>query len=206
MSPKFILLACLGLPGLMVFQTTPTPSQEPGKTTSPPVSPKGEVKQNQTDSPPKPAGAPKTDPTPARISPVPDTSPDTTRMVEWDKIKGKWSSVQFEYEGQVYPSEGRWNLIFEKDAISWTGFVPAQVLWSGTIQLDGTPRPREITLVIKSLTSFRLQKGIYTIDGDNLAICWATGFDGERPDKFETYDQPRRLLVRMKRVKEETPK
>jgi hypothetical protein len=43
-------------------------------------------------------------------------------------------------------------------------------------------------------------KAIYRIDGDALTICVTDGFDGERPDKFESRVGTKRMLWTLTRT------
>lgn len=156
----------------------PAPKDQPGVKPATGEKDKNAPQKATTPSP----GAPKTEP------PKADAAKATPTMTEWDKLAGEWVSANFEFDGRSYPADGRWSLIFEKqknqELTKITGNAPTMVFWTGPVRLDATKSPNEITLVLPALIGERVQRGIYTLQGDHLTIAWATGFDAARPTNF----------------------
>lgn len=180
--------------------TKPTPPQaDPAKSATP-----------KTDPTKTPAPQAKT-PVPVGEAPKKDAPKETPKeapkpvseQVDWEKLKGEWISVRFEYEGKVTEARDRWTISFEKettriignpmlmvkDIMKWSGNAPTMLFWSGPVRLTATAKAKEIDIIIKGLVSERLQKGIYHLNGDNLTICWATGLDSIRPQYLTTEEE-----------------
>jgi uncharacterized protein (TIGR03067 family) len=174
----------------------PTPAKDqPGTKTAPTEKDKGAPQKQAVPlekGPVPPAGAAKSEPpkTESMKKEAAKNEPAKvlSALTDWDKLKGEWVSANYEYDGRSFPADGRWNVIFatekDKQTIKVTGNPPTLVFWTGQVRLDGTKTQREITLVLPALIGERLQRGIYSLQGDYLTIAWATGFDSPRPASF----------------------
>lgn len=196
---------------------------EPGKTDP--------AKPTPAQADPAKSATPKSDPakTPVPVGEMPKKEPlketpkdapkPVQEQVDWEKLKGEWISVRFEYEGKIYEARDRWTISFEKettriignpmlmvkDIMKWSGNAPTMLFWSGPVRLTATAKSREIDIIIKGLVSERLQKGIYHLNGDNLTICWATGLDGIRPQYLTTVEDSGLFLATFVRKPAKAP-
>ncbi len=71
-------------------------------------------------------------------------------------------------------------------------------LWA--YRIDPTRSPKQIDVT----TQFdAILKGIYTFEGDRLLICVAKTEDGHRPDEFDASEGTRRMLYRLRMLKDD---
>jgi uncharacterized protein (TIGR03067 family) len=66
-------------------------------------------------------------------------------------------------------------------------------------KVDSTKSPAELDWALRGKAEQTL-RGIYKIDGNTLTLCFEDGFDGKRPDKFESLAGTKKMLWTLKRV------
>jgi RNA polymerase sigma factor (sigma-70 family) len=108
------------------------------------------------------------------------------------KLKGKWKGVAVEIEGQALP-KGTANVhVWEiADGKIRRTFPDLDRSEKGSdevaFKIDPTQKPAHIDIEAEVAGKKTLMKGIYKIDGDELAVC-LIGTEGGRPTEFSSSD------------------
>lgn len=90
-----------------------------------------------------------------------------------DRIQGTWKLVALEADGKQAPAEivDALKLVFEDDTLTFTPGEPGFTNYK--FKLDPTTRPARFTMMHADGTNKgETEKGIYSLDGDRLKICF----------------------------------
>ncbi len=117
------------------------------------------------------------------------------------KLQGEWKIVRREMDGKRDMEYDRLDLPKEADLLSFVGdLVDSGESQNGSwpyFRLDSTKTPKEITVSLNR----RKTHGIYSLDGDDLKICFQRVLEGPRPDAFTTTKGSDREVLILKRMK-----
>jgi uncharacterized protein (TIGR03067 family) len=118
---------------------------------------------------------------------------------ELEKLKGTWQITAAEREGQKTDDLNKSKLVVTGD--TFTVEENGKELFKGSVKLDPSKKPKTIDwMIMDGDGKGKTALGIYTLDGDNLQLCW--GQPGkERPSGFTAKAGTRDLLVVLKREK-----
>lgn len=111
-----------------------------------------------------------------------------------EKLQGKWAVETFEFNGM--PVEAMKNAVREFKGDKYTLTPATGDVFSGTVKLDSTQKPKHIDLEL----SDRTLKGIYEIDGETLKISYVLEGD-QRPSEFVSKPDSGVVLAVHKRAK-----
>src|SRR6516162_9782879 len=91
---------------------------------------------------------------------------------EMSKFQGTWSFVSMEVEGMKYPDNhvSMYTLVLTGD--QWTFSDGKKSAAKLTFQLDPTKKPKTIDLVDMDVDKKRYIRGIYSLEGDILTVCY----------------------------------
>jgi uncharacterized protein (TIGR03067 family) len=118
-----------------------------------------------------------------------------------EKLAGTWKLTSGEYEGKASSAD-----LLAGAELKVTGdkyvFKYGDGTEEGTIKLDATKKPKEITLEITSgEDKGKTQLGIYSLDDDTLKLCTSPAGEKERPKELVTKDGSKQSLFVFKRQK-----
>lgn len=118
-----------------------------------------------------------------------------------DKIKGTWSAVARERDGQrmevAEDNERHFKLVFDGKKIKYQPRNGSEE--EGTYKLDATKKPKTLDLSVETgELKGKTLIGIYELDGDKLKICHGAP-DSERPKEFGSKQGIG--IIELKRVK-----
>lgn len=121
-----------------------------------------------------------------------------TPAADKDRIIGSWLVVHAERSGQYHndPVDGQLVLTFTADRVSSEWRKDSGSPFAGTYQLDATKQPKEIDLTMTARGKTDVSRGIYTLEGDELKIC----FGETRPTEMKTAKGDKLNLITFKRV------
>lgn len=116
------------------------------------------------------------------------------------QIQGTWKVVSAEDSGRKAPQDSikdlRWTIT--RDAITYQ-VANRTTRWS--YKLDPAKKPKWVDLTEDG----RIRVAIYDLNGDTLKVCFAEGFQKERPTAFESKaNSPNDVLIVLKREKRES--
>jgi uncharacterized protein (TIGR03067 family) len=111
-----------------------------------------------------------------------------------EKLQGKWKVESFEYNGM--PVEALKDAVREFTLDKYSLTPTSGEVFSGTVKLDSSKKPKEIDLELND----RTLKGIYEIDGEVLKISYRLEGD-QRPTEFASKPDSGVVLVVHKRMK-----
>ena len=117
--------------------------------------------------------------------------PAPVRPADHAKLQGIWSPERIEVGGQAVPGGGL-KLAFTGD--SFQLITADGAMLTMRFEIDPNMQPAAFTLY-RGREVFG--RGVYRLDGDALAICYATA--GEPPREFDSSHSPQTVLYRAKR-------
>ena len=116
-----------------------------------------------------------------------------------NRIIGAWLVVNAERSGAYHndPVDGELVLTFSADKVSsaWRKSESGSP-FEGSYKLDASKQPKEIDMAMTGKGKAETSLGIYTLDGDNLKIC----FGQTRPTELKTTKDDKFNLITFKRV------
>jgi uncharacterized protein (TIGR03067 family) len=120
------------------------------------------------------------------------------------KLEGKWKITDGTKNGEKVKEENlKGEIIITKDTVTIKGDMTHVMAY----KLDTSKSPVQIDMEGKEgpSASFKAE-GIIALDGDTLKIAYTTnitgsGFDGKRPEKFETTKDSKSLYFVLKKEK-----
>ena len=118
-------------------------------------------------------------------------------------LQGTWKVIASEQDGEKVPADDIKDLflIFKGDVILIREAGKSEEKFS--FSLDPAKKPKEIDLTIKfGPAKGRVDRAIYSIEGDTLRICIQSAKDTPRPREFSTRANSKLWLVVMQRTKE----
>lgn len=126
-----------------------------------------------------------------------DKKPDEKQLdPDLKKLQGKWEITYHETAGTEDTKEAKWVLVVAGD--KWT-VTDADGITKGTIRLDSTKKPKQLSYTITGENGDEEFIGIYELDGDTYKTCdVAKGKD--RPAEFKTNESTGQVAT-WKRVK-----
>jgi uncharacterized protein (TIGR03067 family) len=117
---------------------------------------------------------------------------------EQEKMQGKWKIVRCEFSGRNEDAA-----VGVEDTISGTKWLrPNRRTAEYQLKFDPTKNPKWVDLSAERLGDQTL-KGIYSLDGDKLTICYAYDPDLPRPTEFKTEQGVPGYIYVLERVKKE---
>jgi uncharacterized protein (TIGR03067 family) len=116
-----------------------------------------------------------------------------------EQIQGKWVVVSAELAGKPVDEVVGDEVTFDRNKCL-IKHVKRNDTDSGTFQLDSSKKPKQIDM--KAEGADKPTEGIYELDGDKLKICISDDHADERPTKFATSPERKKLgLLVLKRAK-----
>jgi uncharacterized protein (TIGR03067 family) len=113
-----------------------------------------------------------------------------------EKMQGKWRIVRCEFDGR---DEAR--SLGTVDTINGAQWIrPRRKTGEYRLKFDPGKNPKWVDLTADRLGD-KILKGIYSLDGDKLTICYAYDSDLPRPTDFETALGTQVYLYVLERVK-----
>ena len=120
----------------------------------------------------------------------------TDAKSEQEKMQGKWKIVRCEFSGQDQPQP-----LGTEDTISDSKWLrPNRRTAEYRLELDPSKDPKCVDLSADRLGARKL-KGIYSLDGDRLTICYAYEPELPRPTEFKTTPDVKAYIYVLERVK-----
>jgi len=119
---------------------------------------------------------------------------------ETKKLEGTWQVVRGEDNGQESPPEAirklKLSFVFtgNKVAVKVDGVAQGG---DTTYQLDPSKKPRELDMLVKDRA---VKRCIYSLDGDELKLCFPVKEETARPTEFRTQKEDGRVLYTLKRT------
>ena len=115
-----------------------------------------------------------------------------------EKMQGKWRIVRCEFSGRNQDQA-----VGVEDTISDARWLrPNRRTAEYRLKLDSTKDPKSVDLSADRLGDQTL-KGIYSLDGDRLTICYSYDPRGPRPAEFKTTEGTNVYLYVLERAKKE---
>ncbi len=117
---------------------------------------------------------------------------------EMAKFQGTWKFVSVEVDGNKTPYKG-FTVVLKGD--QWTVCEGGRCAAKVTFKLDPTKKPKTIDLVDLDVEKERLIRGIYSLEGDTLMVCYHRDpeKEGDRPTEFATKPDSGLVLFLLKR-------
>jgi hypothetical protein len=117
-----------------------------------------------------------------------------------DKLQGIWTVVSFVADGKENPKA-------KDDTVSFDGeklvIKHKDGSHEATYKLDPAQKPKTIDITPSDgPNKDKVMKGIYSIDGDDLKVCWTEDPDKDRPKEFESKEGSGLRLATLKREKQ----
>jgi uncharacterized protein (TIGR03067 family) len=112
-----------------------------------------------------------------------------------DKMQGKWKIVRCEFSGRNENAA-----VGVEDTISGAKWHRPNRRTEYQLKFDSTKNPKWVDLSAERLGDQTL-KGIYSLDGDKLTICYAYDPDLPRPTDFKTEQGVPGYIYVLERVK-----
>ncbi len=117
---------------------------------------------------------------------------------EMVKFQGTWQFVSVEVDGTKTPYMG-FTVVVKGD--QWTVCEGDRCAAKVTLELDPTKKPKTIDLVYVDVEKKGRIRGIYSLEGDRLTVCYRNSEKGDRPTEFATKPDSGFVLLRLKRQK-----
>jgi uncharacterized protein (TIGR03067 family) len=122
------------------------------------------------------------------------------RADDQEKFQGTWKPEKAVQGGMSMPAEE-----LEKMSIEFKGNMAMprhgeKQEKAAEFKLDASKKPKTIDISVPQGDKSEHVKGIYEFDGDTLKICFSKD-GGERPEKFESAEGSKSMLIVLKRVK-----
>ncbi len=128
----------------------------------------------------------------------PPSAAATDDRSDREKMQGKWRIVRCEFAGRNQDQP-----VGVEDTISDARWLrPNRRTAEYRLKLDSTKDPKSVDLSADRLGDQTL-KGIYSLDGDRLTICYCYDPRGPRPTEFKTMEGTLASLYVLERVKKE---
>jgi len=125
---------------------------------------------------------------------------DNAIKQETKRLEGTWQVVGGEENGQESAPDAIKNLkltfVFtgNKVAVKVDGVAQGE---DTTFRLDPSKKPRELDMLVKDRV---VKRCIYSLDGDELKLCFPVKEETARPSGFRTQKEDGRVLYMLKRV------
>ena len=126
----------------------------------------------------------------------PLSPPITSAVPNLEKMQGKWRIVRCEFSGQNDS-----HLVGVQDTIDGNKWLrPIRRTAEYRLNFDAAKDPTWVDLSADRLGD-RTLKGIYSLDGDKMTICYAYDPNLARPTEFKTTPNAKAYLYVLERVK-----
>ena len=136
----------------------------------------------------------------AHILVAADSSAQTGVRKDVDQIQGTWKIVALEYNGKQAPPEivATLKLVFKNDTLA---FLPGEPGFTNyKFKLDPTTKPAGFAMThADGVKVGNTQHGIYSLEGDRLRICFASG--NKIPTVFVAGAKSAQTMYTLKREK-----
>jgi uncharacterized protein (TIGR03067 family) len=117
---------------------------------------------------------------------------------EMAQFQGTWECVSVEVDGKKTPYKG-FTVVLKGD--QWTVCEGGRCAAKVTFELKPTKKPKTIDLVDTDVEKKRVIRGIYSLEGDTLTVCYRESEKGDRPTEFATAPDSGLVLLVLKREK-----
>jgi uncharacterized protein (TIGR03067 family) len=117
---------------------------------------------------------------------------------EMAKFQGTWKFISMEVDGTKTPYKGL-TVVLKGD--QWTVCEGDRCAAKVTFELNPTKKPQTIDLVDVDVEKKRLIRGIYSLEGETLTVCYRNSEKGHRPTEFATKPDSGLVLFVLKRQK-----
>jgi RNA polymerase sigma factor (sigma-70 family) len=116
-----------------------------------------------------------------------------------EKMQGSWQLIDGRVDGEKIDVEGFGSTHIYGDTMTLPFGEPSPA----SFKLDTTKKPKQITLILKTLGTEGKMNGIYSLDGDDLTFCFTNkGNDAAPPRDFAAKKGSDNKLFILKRPKE----
>jgi uncharacterized protein (TIGR03067 family) len=116
-----------------------------------------------------------------------------------EKMQGSWQLIDGRVDGEKIDVEGFGSTHIYGDTMTLPFGEPSPA----SFKLDATKKPKQITLILKTLGTEGKMNGIYSLDGDDLTFCFTNkGNDAAPPRDFAAKKGSDNKLLILKRPKE----
>jgi len=119
-----------------------------------------------------------------------------------EKIQGTWKLVSLEADGKQGPAEivATMKLVFRDDKLTFTPGEPGFTNY--TFKLDPATKPPSFDMThADGKNKGNTTKAIYSLEGDNLKICFCFGSADQRPKEFTAKAKSGQGMYVLKREK-----
>jgi uncharacterized protein (TIGR03067 family) len=116
-----------------------------------------------------------------------------------DKLQGTWTVVSVVIDGKENPKAKDDKVTFDGAKLIVKHKDDAH---EATYKLDPAQKPKAIDITpTDGPNKDKVMKGIYSIDGDDLKVCWTEDPDNDRPKEFESKEGSGLRFATLKRDK-----
>ncbi len=123
----------------------------------------------------------------------------TTEDKPRPKMQGSWQLIDGRVSGEKIDVEGFGSTHIYGDTMT----LPFGEQSPASFKLDATQKPKQITLILKTLGTEGKMNGVYSLDGDDLKFCFTNkGNDAAPPRDFAAKKGSDDKLFILKRPKE----
>ena len=119
------------------------------------------------------------------------------RFLQRRKLAGAWEVVSCEVGGERLKDAPLSQFVFSDTKVAVKEKTETLEI---EYRLDVSKAPKQLTLLPFVAPRTRELKGIYSLEGAALVICYNLGSDAEAPSEFKTNEGDGRMLVTMKRI------
>ena len=122
---------------------------------------------------------------------------------EMAKFQGTWKFVSVKVDGMKMPDRAFTKATVVLKGDQWTVCEGKGCAAKLTVRLDPTKKPKTIDLVDMDVEKERFIRGIYSLQGDTLTVCYHRDpeQEGDRPTEFATKPDSGFVLFVLKREK-----
>jgi uncharacterized protein (TIGR03067 family) len=129
-----------------------------------------------------------------------DAEKNDPNYLDRKKLWGRWDVVSCQLSGESLGEASLGQFVFDDGSV--TIKEKSKSIETG-YTLDATKEPKRLVLSGLSSRVKRPVNGVYSLEGDTLAICLALKPDAPAPTKLETKEGDSQMLIKLQRASEE---